>query len=795
MRRSRALLARLTAVVMLASILAIVGGAPANADPIPTTNWTPVSIGTVLPGASDVMTDASGGVTVGCPQVSSSTMFQSFDGSGTRVQDQSKPSGYSGSFCPGSSGNATVGKDGTVYLGLSSGSGQYIQAWKNNSLVWTYTIPCGSNGYPWAMAMGADGNLYAVIAQGGGSCYGWQLIGVTPTAQSGTSPAAPQEVMNHRIYAGSVYGGGLAAYNNGLVLYTSGGIQYAPYTGTWLDAITPSGPLLTSQVGMVNRWFEASTDGRVFVLNKASMTQSTGCNDPNNNVLSVTAIDPSGVAWTTQQFGGCHYVHEVHPTPDGGFVMRYTYTTTTGSQPVEKVTKIGPNGPWTQQIDGAASPGTIVTSVDLNGDVALRYNTAGYSTINGSTYRFPQISFRVLSGFTGGVISSAQFALRGDSSTTSGPSYMWGSGGELAMAKNTVYVAAYQCTTLNNCNMSTTTLYAFTVPGVQMDYPRGAIFKHDGSWKNYVAMGDSFSSGEGVEPFISGTNTSGTNPNLCHRSEGAYSQLLNDTPGARLHVTGFVACSGAKTSHITGSWDSSVPNPVNLGEHRQDEALSSSTNVVTVSIGGNDIGFSDFVMLCLFVDCSDTAMNQPFFTAVNNLGSTLSSTYDDILSKAPNATVYVVGYPQIMPDPTNCSNPLGAGVAAFNALVTAANQGGPSSAAATSVVAVGHWLGVSDSLIDALINAGEVTFTSSEMMAGRNLTIALNSKISATVSAKSSARLKFVSATAGNSPFFGHELCTSTPYFNGLDVVNQPYSFHPNQLGQDAYRQLLLLQL
>jgi hypothetical protein len=181
--------------------------------------------------------------------------------------------------------------------------------------------------------------------------------------------------------------------------------------------------------------------------------------------------------------------------------MRYSYVPASGGTTLEKVAAFDGAGNllWSNQIDGAVSPGMIVTSVDLNGNVALRYNTAGYSTINGSTYRFPQISFRMLSGFTGEVISSAQFALRGDSSTTSGPSYMWGSGGELAMAKNTVYVAVYQCTTLNNCNMSTTTLYAFTVPGVQMDYPRGAILKLGDAWKDYVALGDSFSGAEGVE--------------------------------------------------------------------------------------------------------------------------------------------------------------------------------------------------------------------------------------------------------------------------------------------------------
>jgi hypothetical protein len=781
MRRLRALLARLIPVAMLASMLAVVGGTPANADSIPATNWTPVSIGTVLPGASDVMTDASGGVTVGCPQSSSSTMFQSFDSSGTKVQDQPKPSGYSGSFCPGDAGNSTVGKDGTVYLGMSSGSSQYIQAWKNNGLVWTYAIPCGSNGYPWTMTMGADDNLYVVISQGGGSCYGWQLIGLTPTAQSGTSPAAPQEVMNHRIYAGSVYGQGLAAYNNGLVLYTSGGIQYAPYTGTWPDAITPSGPLLTSQIGMVNRWFEASTNGRVFVVNKANSGQSTGCTDPNNDVGSIMAIGPSGTIWTTSLLTACVYLHEVHPTSAGGFVMRYSYVPATGGNTVEKVAAFDSAGNmlWSNQIDGAVSPGTIVSSVDLNGDVALRYNTAGSQQINGTTYRFPQISFRMLSGFTGETISSAQFTLRGDSSTTSGPSYMWGSGGELAMAKNTVYVAAYQCTTLyNGCNMSQTTLYAFTVPGVQMDYPRGAIFGVGGQSQNYVAMGDSFSAGQGVPPFVSPSDTDG-----CNRSSQAYPYLLLSSAMHPLTLGNFVACSGAQTSNVINGQN---------GEPPQINALATDTHAVTITIGGNDIGFAQFVMACVFQDCSSSTVSQPFFDKVNNLGSVLSTTYNTILTQAPNANVYVVGYPQVIPDPSVCSNALGSWLAAFNTLVGSAHNGDQS--AVDVVMAIGHLAAVADTLINALITAGQVTFTSAEMSTARNLTAALDSKISATVGAVVNSRLKYVDAIATGTPFAGHELCTVDPYFNGLDTINRDYSFHPNQEGQDAYRRLLQSQ-
>ncbi|MEV6871457.1 SGNH/GDSL hydrolase family protein [Amycolatopsis sp. NPDC051128] len=793
MRRWRSAIARLSAVAMLASLLALVGGSPASADPIPPTNWAPVAIGSDIPGASYVVTDPSGGASVGCWSSNNSpaVMFKSFSSSGGVVQSPAYGT-PAGQFC---NTNGTVGKDGTVYMTVSSlnvPTHYYVQAWKNNSLVWQYVIPCSSDAYPTSMVMGANGNVYMSVQQGG-SCSNGRIIGLSPTAQSGTNPPVPQVVMNIPVLNTSgVYEQGLAAYDDGLVLFTySNALQYVPYSATSTNDLPSAIPVSVtgSYIGSHDRWFEADPNGTVFLPVPATTAQVNNCYGQGGltgGYLAVTPANSPSNPPTPLTLYGCFTMHEMHPTPRGGPAMRYAFSDVTTNGEVERISANG----WIKSIGSPSLWAGAHMAVDLNGDIALRNNTAPTFNVNGSSWQFPEIGFTLYSGATGEVLTG--LALRGEHDTVNGPSYKWGGSGDLALAKNTVYVTARQCTNSTYCDVSTTKLYAFKVPGVDMDYPRGAILRHDESWKNYVAMGDSFSSGEGVEPFISGTNTSGSNPNVCHRSEGAYSKLLSGNPGTRLNLTGFRACSGAKTSHITGGWDPDVPNPVNLGEHRQDEALSSSTDVVTVSIGGNDIGFSDFVKLCLFVDCSDSAMNQPYFTAINNLGSTLSTTYDDILAKAPNAAVYVVGYPQVLPDPSNCSNPLGAGITAFNALVGAAKLG--NSTAAASVGAVGHWLGVSDSLINALIDAGQVTFTSAEMTAGRNLTTSLDSKISATVSAKASSRLKYVDATAAGSPFTGRELCTANPYFNGLDVVNQPYSFHPNQLGQDAYRQLLLTQ-
>src|SRR5437667_8985973 len=88
MRRWRSAIARLSAVAMLASLLALVGGLPAQADSIPTTNWSPVSLSDI-PGASTVTTDANGGVTAGCwfSNNNPAAMFKSFDASGGMIQN------------------------------------------------------------------------------------------------------------------------------------------------------------------------------------------------------------------------------------------------------------------------------------------------------------------------------------------------------------------------------------------------------------------------------------------------------------------------------------------------------------------------------------------------------------------------------------------------------------------------------------------------------------------------------------------------------------------------------------
>ena len=103
----------------------------------------------------------------------------------------------------------------------------------------------------------------------------------------------------------------------------------------------------------------------------------------------------------------------------------------------------------------------------------------------------------------------------------------------------------------------------------------------------YVALGDSFSSGEGVPDFEPGTDILGGNH--CHRSLKAYARLINGTPGVPPN-TYFHACSGAATADV-------MTQP-RYGERPQVEHLDGDVSLVTISVGGNDSGFGNVLVHC-----------------------------------------------------------------------------------------------------------------------------------------------------------------------------------------------------
>ncbi len=172
----------------------------------------------------------------------------------------------------------------------------------------------------------------------------------------------------------------------------------------------------------------------------------------------------------------------------------------------------------------------------------------------------------------------------------------------------------------------------------------------------YVAMGDSYSSGEGAaEQYLGNSGDTG-----CHRAPGAYSQdLMQDFTFQ--DGGSFVACSGATTDTIQNGWH---------GEGSQLDALNPRTTLVTLSAGGNDAHFADVMTNCV-LDAHFSpgdlwpghkphpdkcqAQRGDIENSMNDLFGGSPSKYQQFLEtvheKAPNARVIVVGYPHLFPSP------------------------------------------------------------------------------------------------------------------------------------------------
>ncbi|MFE7562630.1 SGNH/GDSL hydrolase family protein [Kitasatospora sp. NPDC057500] len=190
----------------------------------------------------------------------------------------------------------------------------------------------------------------------------------------------------------------------------------------------------------------------------------------------------------------------------------------------------------------------------------------------------------------------------------------------------------------------------------------------------YVALGDSYTSGLRISP------QQASEPKGCSRSAVNYPSLVAEALGLSGERFRDVSCSGARTVDLTGAQSTEGgSNPPQL------DALSPATRLVTVGIGGNDAGFMDVVGQCAkenLVDAfkglvgSDRAAapcRDSYAAAgggdqvqqkVDAAGERLGQQLKEIRRRAPQARVYVVGYPSLLPaDPASCVPVLGSTVA------------------------------------------------------------------------------------------------------------------------------------
>jgi hypothetical protein len=223
---------------------------------------------------------------------------------------------------------------------------------------------------------------------------------------------------------------------------------------------------------------------------------------------------------------------------------------------------------------------------------------------------------------------------------------------------------------------------------------------------NYVALGDSYSSGTGTGSYDLDSG--------CQRSSRAYAALW-----AASHAPAsfkFVACSGAKTSDVKAN---------------QISALSSSTTLASITIGGNDAGFASVMQTCVLGSDStcQTAVTNAENYARNTLPGNLSSTFNAMRSAAPNAKIVVMDYPHLYI--TNDSGCIGMSHAKHVMLNEAAD------------------------VIDGVISSA------------------------------TSGRANFTFADV-RGQFSGHELCSGDDWLHAVDITDIGSSYHPTATGHSS---------
>lgn len=201
-----------------------------------------------------------------------------------------------------------------------------------------------------------------------------------------------------------------------------------------------------------------------------------------------------------------------------------------------------------------------------------------------------------------------------------------------------------------------------------------------------LGMGDSYISGEGaVDDFITSAGYRENKPhdlfvfdtdsstNKCHTSIYAYPYLLGTQNFSHGEYES-VACSGAVTWDVIAESIDDKNDYIGQSKQLSREVIVRQKNTILssfapgylyqsdfvkeyqpknilLSIGGNNIGFSDILTLCVLT------INEPCFSSktervelvkhINRLHGDLVRTYTEILDSSPSSRLYVVGYPQV----------------------------------------------------------------------------------------------------------------------------------------------------
>jgi lysophospholipase L1-like esterase len=160
---------------------------------------------------------------------------------------------------------------------------------------------------------------------------------------------------------------------------------------------------------------------------------------------------------------------------------------------------------------------------------------------------------------------------------------------------------------------------------------------------NWAGLGDSYAAGPLIPNQL-------LNPLGCLRSDHNFAHLASAALGKSLADA---SCSGAKTNDMTAAQDVTPgPNPP------QFNALTSTTQIVTLQIGGNDIGFTSILQNCASATpfghpCRDKYVVNGHDTLAERIAATapkVAAVLQGIHAGSPTAHVFVVNYAALLPE-------------------------------------------------------------------------------------------------------------------------------------------------
>lgn len=212
-----------------------------------------------------------------------------------------------------------------------------------------------------------------------------------------------------------------------------------------------------------------------------------------------------------------------------------------------------------------------------------------------------------------------------------------------------------------------------TTNGTSEAWYKVTLQQPDQNQVEYLALGDSFASGEGAYNYKLGTDQAG---NSCHTSLNSYGYLIKSQLSFTNSET--IACSGAKQKDITSSHgseykDDSPQSTGKIGDQYNQEILDQflpgyrrqidfvkkhKPKAITLSIGGNDIGFGKKLRECVLgpYNCFDSQPQKTsILSEIKAQLPELTKTYTALKNASPETRIYVVGYPSFAKPDGSCA--------------------------------------------------------------------------------------------------------------------------------------------